>query len=225
MPRPVANFLLLLAGLAWGMGFVAQQSAMTDVGPMLFIALRFTLAAVVVLPFALYEGRPMENGGDPRPFNLREWLRVVLLGTVFFFGMAFQQVGLLNTSVTNAGMLTGLYVILVPILILIVWREWQHPVVWPAAAASVLGIWLLGGSIDGLTWGDGLIMVCAFCWACHVILMGKTAQSIGRPVRIATAQFAVCGTLGLAGHAIGLLARLDAEPAVALSSLANAAPE
>lgn len=208
------------------MGFVAQKSALEDVGPMLFIALRFTLAALVVFPFAVFETRSAREAGTLCPFRWREWRQVVVLGLVFFLGMAFQQFGLLGTTVTNAGMLTGLYVVMVPLLLVVAWRTRQHPVIWPAAAISLGGIWLLGGGrIDGLNRADFLIIVCAFCWALHVILMGKAAQRIGRPVRIAAAQFALCGGLGLVGHCLGLFVGFDFEPSIANCDLVGATPE
>jgi drug/metabolite transporter (DMT)-like permease len=203
MSRSLANTLLLLAGLVWGMGFVAQQSAMESVGPMLFIGLRFVLAALVVSPFALREWQADRRGGRPVHFSVAQCSQVLLVGVAFFTAMSLQQVGLLATSVTNAGFLTGLYVVIVPILVLVVFRERQHWIVWPASLASVLGIYLLGGAgLSRLTWGDGLVIACAFFWAVQVTLIGKTVQRLGRPIQIATIQFAVCGVLGLVGHVV-----------------------
>ncbi len=225
MSRSLANALLLLAGLVWGMGFVAQQSAMDSVGPMLFIGLRFVLAAIVVSPFAFFERRVDRQAGQ---LTMAQCFQVLLVGVVFFTAMSLQQVGLLNTSVTNAGFLTGLYVVIVPILVLIVLRERQHWIVWPAALASLLGIYLLGGaSLSGLTWGDGLVIACAGFWAIQVTMIGKTVQRLGRPVQIATVQFAVCGLLGLAGHVVFMSLPLtrSLEPAFALEAIRNAALE
>ena len=56
-----ANLLLLLAGATWGMGFIAQETAMEDMGPMLFIGFRFLLAGLVVLPFAIREQGKTDN--------------------------------------------------------------------------------------------------------------------------------------------------------------------
>lgn len=228
MSRLFANTLLLFAGLVWGMGFVAQQSAMDSVGPMLFIGLRFVLAALVVSPFALKEWQADRRGGRPTRFSAAQCSRVLLVGVVFFTAMSLQQVGLLATSVTNAGFLTGLYVVIVPILVLIVWRERQHWIVWPAALASVLGIYLLGGAgLSRLTWGDGLVIACALFWAIQVVLIGKTVQQLGRPVQVATVQFAVCGVLGFVGHVV--FTRLPhtqwLEPVFALEAIRNAALE
>ena len=126
MTRLQANALLLLAGGVWGMGFVAQAKAMESVGPYLFIAMRFLVACVVVLPFAVMESlrhqrlaqqHSAENAdGQPtsKEFHLltRDDLsKYSLIGAALFCGMACQQVGLLTTSVTNSGFLTGLYVV------------------------------------------------------------------------------------------------------------------
>lgn len=228
MSRSLANTLLLLAGLVWGMGFVAQQSAMNSVGPMLFIGLRFVLAALVVSPFAFLEKQADRQAGRPVRFSPAQCARVLLVGIVFFTAMSLQQVGLLATSVTNAGFLTGLYVVIVPILVLLVLRERQHWIVWPAALASVLGIYLLGGEgLSGLTWGDGLVVACAFFWAIQVTLIGKTVQQLGRPIQIATVQFAVCGILGLVGHVVvmWLPHTQSLEPGFALEAIREAALE
>ena len=57
MTRVQANFVLLLAGAMWGMGFVAQSTAMDAIGPFLFIGLRFAIACLSMLPFAMWEAR------------------------------------------------------------------------------------------------------------------------------------------------------------------------
>lgn len=227
MSRTSANFLLLLAGLTWGMGFIAQQSAMSDIGPMLFVGLRFCLAALAVLPFALYEHRKCLQVGERLELKARDVGSVVLIGLAFFMGMALQQIALLYTSVTNAGFLTSLYVVMVPFISLVFLRERQHWAVWPCAFACVLGIYLLGGGLEGLNGGDTLTILCAVFWAIQVTLLGKTVQRIGRPVAITTVQFALCGLLGLIGHeAFTLLpGTAQIEPAFRPAALMPALPE
>lgn len=192
MTRWQANALLLFSGAIWGMGFVAQSTAMASIGPLLFIGLRFAAASLSVLPFAIREARtapPMSDGG---------WAGLVSIGLLLFAGMTAQQFGLLTTSVTNSGFLTGLYVVMVPFLSVLVFRVWPNPVVWPAAACAFAGIWLLsGGSVSALKTGDWLTILCAAIWAVQVILIGRFAASTGRPIMLALVQFAVCATLGL----------------------------
>jgi drug/metabolite transporter (DMT)-like permease len=193
MTRTQANLVLLLAGAMWGMGFVAQSTAMQAIGPLLFIGLRFVVATLAILPFAVREGRHAE-----RPVQRSEWLAFVMIGLLLFAGMAAQQIGLLTTSVTNSGFLTGLYVVMVPFIAVVLFRQWPHPLVWPAALAALLGIWLLsGGSIGAFTVGDWLTILCALIWALQVIYIGRHAMASGRPVTLAVTQFAVCGVVAL----------------------------
>ena len=114
MNRRTANVLLLIAGAIWGMGFIAQQTAMDDMSPMLFIGLRFLLAAAVVAPLAVVESRRTTES-----LTSAHWRQNGALSAVFFLAMSLQQLGLLDTTVTNAGFLTTLYVVLVPVVLLI----------------------------------------------------------------------------------------------------------
>ncbi|MDQ3557693.1 MAG: DMT family transporter, partial [Pseudomonadota bacterium] len=165
MSRLTANLILLLTAVIWGSAFVAQATAMAKMGPVLFTGLRFLLAALVVLPFALREG-------DGRLFVIRRdsspggggqsWVGPVsALSAVFLAAQLLQQLGIMTTTVTNAGFLTAFYVILVPILGIALYRQWPHAVVWPAALIALGGTWLLGGGPEGLRGGDLLVMASA----------------------------------------------------------------
>jgi drug/metabolite transporter (DMT)-like permease len=188
LPRSLANLLLLSAGAIWGMGFVAQSTAMETVGPILFVALRFALATVAMLPFALIESRRA-----PRPLTRAEMGGFAGIGLLLTGGMLVQQIGMLTTTVTNAGFLTGLYVVFVPFVAVLLFRERPHAAVWPGAALAFAGIFLLsGGEIGRLTAGDWLNVLCALFWAFQVFLIGRYAAGTGRPVTLAVTQFAVC---------------------------------
>lgn len=224
MSRTTANLLLLLAGAIWGMGFVAQQTAMEDIGPMLFIALRFLLAGIAVLPFALAELK--RNDGVSYLVAVQANKKgFFLVGLAFFLGMAFQQVGLIETSVTNAGFLTALYVILVPLIMISVFRTQQPLIIWPAALLALAGIYLLsGGDLAALNSGDFLIIICALFWAIHVILTGRVGQATGLPITMATTQFFITSILGFA--AFGLSAGAGLGEAIPTSEqLMAALPE
>ena len=202
MPRSVANLLLLAAGAIWGMGFVAQQTAMDDIGPMLFIALRFLLAGFAVLPFAIGELNRNDGPSYLQAVSANKY-GFFVVGLAFFLGMSFQQVGLLGTSVTNAGFLTALYVIMVPFIMVSILRVRQPFIIWPAAALSVIGIYLLsGGDLASLNSSDLLIILCAVFWAAHVVLTGRVGQATGLPVTMATTQFFVTSALAFVAYLI-----------------------
>ncbi|QDT12835.1 DMT family transporter [Planctomycetes bacterium K23_9] len=198
MTTKLANGLLLAVGAIWGLAFVAQQSAMDDMPAMLFIALRFFLAAAVVAPMAIYERARIAD-----PDTAARSHHFVVLGIVFFLGMSTQQIGLLGTTVTNAGFLTTLYVVIVPVLLFVVCRQRQSVAVWMSAFVSLIGVYLLsGGDFSRITWGDWMVVLCAFCWAIHVILVGRFAKQTNRPVSLAAKQFFVCGCCGTIAHLV-----------------------
>ncbi len=213
MTRIQANLFLLMSGAIWGAGFVAQSTAMDSIGPMWFIGLRFAIATAVAAPLALWEHRKTQQ---PMPGSgIRNFLWI---GLALFAGAMTQQLGLLTTSVTNSGFLTGLYVVFVPILTVVFLRRKPHWIIWPAAGLSLLGIFLLsGGTLAGLNNGDFLTIICAAFWALQVMLVGIFVGSTGRPMLLCVVQFAVCAVLGCLAGAI--FEPLD------MTAITNALPE
>lgn len=213
MTRLQANLLLLLAGAIWGAGFIAQSTAMETLGPIWFIGLRFAVATLVALPFALAEKKRAVA-----PVRRAERLGFLFTGLALFLAAASQQIGLLTTSVTNSGFLTGLYVVFTPILTVFVLRKRPHWIIWPAAAMSAAGIFLLsGGALSALTVGDLLTILCALLWSIQMISVGVFAGRSGRPLALSAVQFAVCAVLGCAVAAV-------VEP-ISLSAVKGALPE
>lgn len=198
MSRARANLLLLVAGAIWGLGFVSQSVAMAKMGPMLFVGLRFAIAVATVLPLVLREARTAT-----RPLTPAEWRSFLLIGLCLFGGAATQQFGIMSTSVTHSGFLTGLYVVMVPFIGVVLFRQMPHAVVWPAALAAVAGIYLLsGGAIRDLGPGDWLTILCALFWALQIIFITRFGTAGGRPMMLAATQFAVCAVLGLSLAAV-----------------------
>lgn len=103
--------------------------------------------------------------------------------------LTLQQGGLVTATVTNAGFLTALYVVITPFLAWALMRQKPGRQVWAAALLSFLGTWLLGGgSLTALTRGDVLIALSAFLWALHVVLVGFGARH-GRVATFTAIQF------------------------------------
>ncbi|MDH6266950.1 drug/metabolite transporter (DMT)-like permease [Rhizobium sp. SG_E_25_P2] len=213
MSRLHANLILVLTAAIWGAGFVAQDSAMAHLGALWFVGLRFLLAFFVALPLAMREHQRVAA-----PLSGRELGIFALIGLALFGGASTQQLGLLTTSVTNSSFLTGLYVIIVPVLSVIVLRKLPHWIVWPAALLATTGIYYLsGGDLAQLTIGDLLTILCALFWAGQVLLVGMFAPGSDRPMALSAVQFLVCA-LG------GLTLALFLEP-IAAGDIVDALPE
>ena len=118
------DFLLLLTAAIWGFAFVAQRIGMASVGPFTFNAIRFLLGGLSLIPLAVY----LKIGRGNCSF--RQVLTAgIISGLVLFFGASLQQVGIVETTAGNAGFITGLYVVIVPVLGLVLrqrtgWATW-----------------------------------------------------------------------------------------------------
>ena len=191
-----AEVLLLLAAVIWGFAFVAQRIGMDHVGPFTYNGVRFMLGALSLLPL-LWLGRrsttPVGAGGGRLILG-----GGLLAGLILFAGASLQQVGIVHTTAGKAGFITGLYVVIVPALGLL----WGHRTpwsTWAGTALAVAGLYLLTLTEDlSLAEGDGLVLIGAFFWAGHVLLIGWLSGRHIEPVLLACLQFIVCAVLSLA---------------------------
>jgi drug/metabolite transporter (DMT)-like permease len=156
MSRIQANFLLILVALIWGSAFVAQSQGMAHVGPMTFTGVRFLIGALVVAPLMWLEWRSLRR--QAKPLKRADGLQIAGLGALLLLGAAMQQIGIVSTTVTNAGFLTALYVPLVPVLSWLVLRHLPHWSVWPGALACLVGAYLLSGA-QGVSISSGDLCV------------------------------------------------------------------
>jgi drug/metabolite transporter (DMT)-like permease len=187
-----ADLLLLLTAIIWGFAFVAQRLGMTHMGPFTFNAIRFSLGALSLLPILIWQRKDRQN--PPEFFPKRNFLPIIITGIALFGGASLQQIGLVGTSAGKAGFITGLYVILVP-LIALLWGQRTHLAHWIGALLAVVGLYLL--SVTGaftISPYDLIVLAGAFVWAVHVHLIARFSGKIG-PIRLAMFQFAICGLL------------------------------
>jgi drug/metabolite transporter (DMT)-like permease len=193
--------VLLVTAAIWGFAFVAQRIGMDHVGPFLFNGIRFALGSLALVPVWLVRRRRDGLGtrtAGPFPEVLRAGLTA---GLVLFCGASLQQVGLVYTTAGKAGFITGLYVVLVPVL----GKFFRHRIGaggWTGALLAATGLYLLsvteGFRIDP---GDSLIVGSAFFWAAHVLMIGRWARRFD-VFELAAIQFATCSALSLAAAAL-----------------------
>ncbi len=184
--RLKSDLILLIAAIVWGGGFVAQRSASAHLGFFAFNGVRFLLGGLVMLPFII---KRLRN----KPGQL---LWILPAGAILFAGSSLQQAGITTTSAGTAGFITGVYVVLVPLLLSLFWKHKTKPVIWFAAIAALGGTYLLstGGADLTPSKGNLIVLIGALVWAFHVIVVGFAVRKVDVFV-FSVGQFLFCGML------------------------------
>ena len=180
-----------LVGIAavWGLTFVMVQDAIELLPTMAFLAYRFLPAALLV---AIVFWRPL------RGLSREGWLAGALMGVFLTAGYVFQTLGLEETTASNAGFITGLFVVLTPLMGAAFLRQRISGIAWAAAAVSALGLYLLSGASGDLELrGDGLVLLCAVAFAAHILATGRAVEHHHVGALLAV-QLGVCGLVCLA---------------------------
>jgi drug/metabolite transporter (DMT)-like permease len=192
--RLKADLTLLLVSIFWGSAFVAQRVAGQMGSVYLFNGVRYLLAAVIVLPFALRANR-VSSPTSSISLEQHQWM--LIAGFVLFIGSALQQLGVVYTTAGNAGFITSLYVVLVPIVLFMVWREKAHWISIVAVRLAGAGAFLLStGGRYMVRIGDVLELVSALFWTLHVVILGKYASKF-EAMSFSVGQLIVCGILNM----------------------------
>ena len=189
----IADLSLLLVAMMWGCTFLIVQSAVKVLPPLAFNSIRFTGAALLLaLITAIFYRREWKQ------ISFRMVRHSLLLGLFLFMGYGFQTMGLLYTTTSNTGFITGLSVVLVPFLSLALLKHAISRYTWFSAALAAVGLYLLAfaGSALSLNKGDALILLCAIAFALQVAYTGVYAPHY--PVLpLATLQLAFVGLFSI----------------------------
>jgi drug/metabolite transporter (DMT)-like permease len=169
-----ADFNLLLVAFVWGTTFVIVQKAIAFLEPYSFNTVRFFIAAILLL-FIIY----FFKRSSFREFKNKNLLKSgTLLGFWLFLGYGFQTVGLLYTTSSKAGFITGLSVVLVPLFSYVLLKQklnWQIGI---SSLLAVAGLYLLTiHNSFSLNIGDGYVLLCAVSFALHIVFTGKFAKT------------------------------------------------
>lgn len=191
------SILLLIAALVWGVAFVAQSAGAEVVGPFTFLSLRSFLGGIVLLPFVLIKPKTAQTSAAPKTGGTGVLLvGGVLCGTVLCIASYLQQVGIAYTSVGNAGFITAMYILIVPLLGLFLKKKVPFKL-WICIGIAVVALYLLTIK-DGFTIskGDLLVMLCAVVFSVHILLVDHFSPRVDG-VKLACLQFFVEGVLAL----------------------------
>ncbi len=187
-----AELALVANSIVWGATFVLVKRALDDASTLLFLGVRFSIAAAVL---ALIYRRRLTESVSP------VWAGVAA-GVFLFGGYALQTAGLRLTSATKTAFITGLFTVLVPLLGAAVYRVWPHFSELLGALVATAGMGLL--TLEGDTWrslgwiarGDVLVFLGAISFAAHTLVLGHYSR-LGGFERLSVLQIATSAVLGL----------------------------
>jgi drug/metabolite transporter (DMT)-like permease len=193
--RARANLLLLLAALIWGLTFAAQKQAADAVEPFSFNAVRFALGAVFIsLVIGVRERRRGATRDQKRVWNRQVVLPGFICGVLLVAAAGLQQAAMKDTTAGNASFVTGLYLVLVPILGVFLGQR-IHWLAVAGVAIAVVGLYLIAiNDTFTLLRGDGLVMMAALCFAVQILAVDRWAGRLPA-LRFAATQFWTCALL------------------------------
>lgn len=187
----MSNLVLILTAAIWGFAFVAQRKGMESLDPFSYNALRFALGTGFLYLLKLLS-KPKKTGSEP--LDKISTLPMLLLGLILFIAASLQQFGIVWTSAGNAGFITGLYVVFVPIFGLLRGQRMRLNLILSVALA-VGGLYLINLGADlNMSLGNFLVLISAVFFAIHVQMIDKLSK-LHSAIDLAMLQFSVVSIL------------------------------
>ncbi len=187
-----ANILLLLTAAIWGLAFVAQKVGAEHVGAFTYNGIRFALGSISLIPLILFLNKK-KNDRDSLKFTVKAG---IIAGCALFIATSLQQMGVMGTTAGKAGFITGLYMVIVPILGLFL-KQKVNKSTWIGIVIAIIGLYLLSINEDfSISNGDLLVLIGSVGWAVHILLIDNFTKKID-PLKLSSVQFATCSILSL----------------------------
>lgn len=189
-----STFLLFLTAIIWGFAFVAQRVGAEFVGAFTFNGIRFLLGSLSLIPvIAIFEREKF----DKSKF-VKTLIPSIIAGVILFIASTLQQLGVEWTgSAGKAGFLTGLYIVLVPVIRFFMGKK-TSILTFFGAMFALVGLFFLCMTGDEMSFGKGdiVLIIGAFFWAAHILVVDKYVNNIS-PLKFSMMQFFVCGFLSI----------------------------
>lgn len=201
--KALSSAALVLAGVIWGMSYVAGRLGINHIGPFTFNGIRACLGGLVLLPAVWLRSRRAQHGAavpaGPRPTRRTTVLASLLCGLVLVAASNFQLYGMQYTSVGKAGFITSCYILFVPLIGLLMG---SRPTlrVWAAIGLAVGGLYLLsmeGGSGFSVNIGDLLVLINALFIALHILIIDHFLARGVDVIKLSCYRFLISGVIGL----------------------------
>lgn len=182
----LSDLALFFVAIVWGGGFVAVKDALNTMTPMLLMAYRFSIAALLLYVFF------RKKIGNFVKTDLKGG---AVVGTMLFLGFAFQTIGLQFTTASKQGFLTAVYVVFVPFLYWLIYKSAPPLKVFLASALAIVGIGLISYQPGmQVNQGDILTLICALFFALHILSIEYFSKSV-TSLKLAFLQMAIAAIL------------------------------
>ncbi|MEQ2130162.1 DMT family transporter [Caldanaerobacter subterraneus] len=181
-----SDIVLTLVTMIWGSTFIIVKNAIQSLPVYNFLFIRFLLAFLLLAAIFYKKLKKIDKS---------TLMAASLIGTMLFLGYAFQTMGLLYTTASKSGFITGFSVVLVPILEAILLKRKPTKAATVGVVLAFIGLILLTTNIDlSINIGDFLTLLCAFAFAMHIVLISKYASKMDTYL-LATVQIGMVALL------------------------------
>ena len=178
---------LFYCAFIWGSTFVVTKGALAAVDPVVMVAIRFFISALVLLPFVLKEKSFFNHLKEAAALS-------------FFLAALYvtQTVGLLYTTASNSGFITGLFIMFIPLFLFFLKGKRPSTPEALSSLVAVAGMWFLTGGLEGINKGDWLTLIAAMSYSAHLIFTDKYVKANYNVTQLAFHQFWLVGVIALA---------------------------
>ncbi len=183
----LADTGLFYAAAIWGSTFYIIKNALDGIGPVVLVALRFLLAGLILLGYLIYKKKSIF-------VNLKSAL---FLSVILWILYISQTIGLVYTTASNSGFITGLFVAFIPLALWTLFKVKPNKMEIIASIISLIGLWVLTGGLTDINFGDTLTLLAAVTYALHVLYSDKYIKQGVDPVVISCQQFLIVGFMSL----------------------------
>ncbi|MBQ4121433.1 MAG: DMT family transporter [Clostridia bacterium] len=193
-----SNIILIIAAVMWGFAFVAQLKASENgIGSFLFNAIRYFLGALVLIPVIII----FERKQITRSVLRRSMIAGLISGTIMMAAVNVQQYGIaLNQNAGTSGFISSFYIVFIPIVSSLVFRQKVNIRSWIAVAVAFIGLFLISVPLGSRVFdtkkllGECLLMLCAIFWTAHILSVDRFSKE-SCPILFAFLQFSFCSVI------------------------------
>ena len=178
---------LFYCAAIWGSTFIVTKGALDSVDPVVMVGIRFVISAALLLPWVLKRRNRTRHMAEG-------FFLAVFLASLYLT----QTCGLVYTTASNSGFITGLFIIFIPVFMFLFRREKPTGLQGLSALLAIAGMWLLTGGARGFNAGDALTLVAAASYSVHLIITDKYVKASADAVLLVFHQFWMVGAVSFA---------------------------